>query len=171
MCSMLRCVQLFTTPGTVACQAPLPMGFSRQEYWSGLPFPPPGDLPDPGIELEPHALAGRLFTTVPPAEYLWQPCPDHRGRVRESSAASLHILSGQCRKAATFSAINWRRARGTGAQPCHQVWAPSRDPWDTGKLDYAMRIPWRAVFSSKKISDSWTTQEWWPCPGLGPSWF
>ena len=43
-------VQLFETPWTVAPQAPLSMGFSRQEYWSGLPFPSPGDLPDPGIE-------------------------------------------------------------------------------------------------------------------------
>ena len=43
-------VQLFLTPWTVACQAPLSMGFSRQEYWSGLPFPSPGDLPDLGIE-------------------------------------------------------------------------------------------------------------------------
>ena len=42
--------QLFETPWTVACQAPLSMGFSRQEYWSGLPFPSPGDLPNPGIE-------------------------------------------------------------------------------------------------------------------------
>ena len=44
-----QCVQLFATPLTVACQAPLSMGFSRQEYWSGLPFPSPGDLPNPGI--------------------------------------------------------------------------------------------------------------------------
>ena len=43
-------VQLFMTPWTVAHQAPLSMGFSRQEYWSGLPCPPPGDLPNPGIE-------------------------------------------------------------------------------------------------------------------------
>ena len=43
------------TPWTVARQAPLSMGFSRQEHWSGLPFPPPGDLPDPGTE--PRALA------------------------------------------------------------------------------------------------------------------
>ena len=43
-------VQLFVTLWTVACQAPLSMGFSRQEYWSGLPCPSPGDLPDPGIE-------------------------------------------------------------------------------------------------------------------------
>ena len=43
-------VQLFATPWTVDCQAPLSMGFSRQEYWSGLPSPPLGDLPNPGIE-------------------------------------------------------------------------------------------------------------------------
>ena len=46
----LNCVWLFETPWTVAYQAPPSMGFSRQEYWSGLPFPSPGDLPDPGIE-------------------------------------------------------------------------------------------------------------------------
>ena len=59
------CVQLFVALCTVARQAPLSMGFSRQEYWSGLPFPPPGDLPDPGIEFESlvsPALAGGLFT-------------------------------------------------------------------------------------------------------------
>ena len=43
-------------PWTVACQAPLSMGFSRQEYWSGLPFPSPGDLPDPGTEPRSPAL-------------------------------------------------------------------------------------------------------------------
>ena len=46
----LSCVRLFVTPWTVAYQVSPSMGFSRQEYWSGLPFPPPGDLPDPGIE-------------------------------------------------------------------------------------------------------------------------
>ena len=50
---------------TVACQAPLSMRFSRQEYWSGLPYPSPGDLPDPGIEatLMSTALGGRFFIT------------------------------------------------------------------------------------------------------------
>ena len=59
-------VQLFTTAWTVACQVPLSMEFSRQEYWSGLPCLSPGDLPDPGIEptsLMFPALAGRFFTT------------------------------------------------------------------------------------------------------------
>ena len=49
---LLSCVRLFATPWTVACQAPLSKGFSRQEYWSGLPFPTPGDLPDSVIEPE-----------------------------------------------------------------------------------------------------------------------
>ena len=62
----------FVTPWRVACQAPLSMGFSRQEYWGGLPFPSPGGLPDAGIEpksLEsPALLAGGVFTTVPPGK-------------------------------------------------------------------------------------------------------
>ena len=59
-------VQLFETPWTVTHQVPLSMGFSRQEYWSGLPCPPPGDLPDPGIEpvsLTSSAVASGFFTT------------------------------------------------------------------------------------------------------------
>ena len=63
---VLSHVQLFAAPCTVAHQAPLSMEFSRQEYWSRLPFPTPGDLPDPGIKpLSPAfpALAGRFFTT------------------------------------------------------------------------------------------------------------
>ena len=64
--SRFSCVQLFATPWTNAHQAPLSMAFSRQEYWSGLPCPPPGDLPDPGIErtsLVSPAPAGGFFTT------------------------------------------------------------------------------------------------------------
>ena len=66
-------VQLCATPWTVARQAPLSMGFSRREYWSGLPFPPPGDLPDPGIKprsLTSPALAGVSSTTSAPWEAL-----------------------------------------------------------------------------------------------------
>ena len=53
------------TPWTVACQAPLSMGFPRQEYWSGFPFPSPGDFPDPGIKPTSPALAGGFFTVEP----------------------------------------------------------------------------------------------------------
>ena len=61
----VRAMQLFVTPWNVACQAPLSMGFFRQEYWSGLPGAPPGDLPNSGIEpasLMSPALAGTFFT-------------------------------------------------------------------------------------------------------------
>ena len=65
---VLSCDQLLAMPWTVDLQAPLFMEFSRQEYWSGLPFPSSGDLPDPGIKLMSPvapALAGRFFTTEP----------------------------------------------------------------------------------------------------------
>ena len=73
--SCLSHVRLFSTLWTVACQAPLSMGFSRQEYWSELPCPPPGDLPDPWIEpksLRSPVLAGGLFTTSTAWEALIQ---------------------------------------------------------------------------------------------------
>ena len=67
----LSLVQLFVTPWTVAHQTPLSMGFSRQEYWSGLPFLQPEDLPDPGIKPVSPALAGRFFTIEPPLKSLY----------------------------------------------------------------------------------------------------
>ena len=63
------CVRLFMTLWLVAHQAPLSMGFPRQAYWSGLPFPPPGDLPDPGIKPMSPALAGGFFTTELPGKH------------------------------------------------------------------------------------------------------
>ena len=68
---LFYCVQLFTNPWAVAYQAPLCMEFSRQEYWSGWPFPSPGNLPDPVIELMSPvspALSGRFITTQPPGK-------------------------------------------------------------------------------------------------------
>ena len=68
MCVYAHLLRFFANPWTVTCQAPLFIVFSRPEYWKGLLFPIPGDLPDPGIEppsLESVALAGGFFTTVP----------------------------------------------------------------------------------------------------------
>ena len=65
---LLSNVRLFATPWTVAHQAPPPMGFSRQEYWSGLPFPSPGDLPDPGIKPRSPALRAYALTSEPPGK-------------------------------------------------------------------------------------------------------
>ena len=76
----LNCLDFFVTLWTVAHQALLSMGVSRQEYWSGLPCPPTGDLPDPGIKPKSPVLASRIFTTEPPGRpyllvylsvYLW----------------------------------------------------------------------------------------------------
>ena len=72
MCALsLSHAQLFATPWTVALQAPLSMEFSRQDYRSGLPFPSPGDLPNPGIKpssLVSPTLASESFTTEPPGK-------------------------------------------------------------------------------------------------------
>ena len=70
MCEVksLSRVRLFVTPWTVAHQAPLSMGFSRQEYWSGLLFPSPGDLPNPGIEPRSPALQADALSSEPPGK-------------------------------------------------------------------------------------------------------
>ena len=75
-------VRLFVTPWTVAHQAPLSMGLSRQDNWNGLPFLPPGDLPDPGIKPGSPALAGGFFT-------IWATRRATRKAHRNQSVASL----------------------------------------------------------------------------------
>ena len=65
---LLSRVRLFASPWTVAYQAPRSMGFSREEYWSGLPFPSPGDLPDPGIEPRSPALQADSLPSEPPGK-------------------------------------------------------------------------------------------------------
>ena len=79
----LSLVQLFATPCTVACQTSLSMGFSRQEYWTGFPFPPPGELPNSETEsVSPTPLEGRLFTTITNEEALQEGSvarPESRG--------------------------------------------------------------------------------------------
>ena len=74
-------VRLFETPWTVAYQAPSSMGFSRQEYWSGLPFPSPEDLPNPGIKPRSPALQADALLSEPPGKpkrdarkYKWNGC-------------------------------------------------------------------------------------------------
>ena len=80
----------FVTPWTLTHQAPLSMGFPRQEYWSGLPFPSPGALPHPGIEPRSPALAGRFFTTKPPgkAQLFWKLKKKKKLQVLKSSFRS-----------------------------------------------------------------------------------
>ena len=69
--NLLSLVQLFAIPWTVAYQAPLSMEFSRQEYWSALPLPSPGDLPDPGIEPGSPALKAVSLPSEPQGKPSW----------------------------------------------------------------------------------------------------
>ena len=68
MCLIPSCVDSLRTHGPGACRAPLSMEFSRQKYWSGLPFPTPRDLPDPGIKPSSPALSGVFFAMVSPGK-------------------------------------------------------------------------------------------------------
>ena len=70
VCWLLSHVQLFATPWAVASQAPLSMKFSRQEYWSGSPFPSPGDLPDPGIEPGSPSFEANSLPSEPPGSQI-----------------------------------------------------------------------------------------------------
>jgi len=78
-------VRLFATPWTVAYQVPLSMGFSRQECWSGLPFPSPGDLPNPGIEPRSPALQADALGNGNPLQYCCLGTPMDRGAYRAKS--------------------------------------------------------------------------------------
>ena len=124
---MLRCfshVLLFATLWTLDHQAPLSMGFSRQEYWSGLPCPPPGDLPNPGIELmslTSPALAGRFFTTSTTWETL---------DITAFNFLHYMLIEGRRRRGD-------RRWDGWMASPTRWtwVWARSGSWWWTGQPD------------------------------------
>ena len=79
LCTLMDCI--------IACQAPLSIGFSQQEYQNGLPFSPPGNLPDPGIEPVPSALQGRFFTTEPPGK-------PHQ-KIEQVLVSLFHLLSNR----------------------------------------------------------------------------
>ena len=100
MLSCFSCVQLCMAPWSIAHQAPLPTGFLQQESWSGLPFPPPGDLPDPGIKpsspVSP-ALPGRFFTPEPPGKpWIWgyENTPDSGSLIKSEHLSWSEIFIG-----------------------------------------------------------------------------
>ena len=105
MCSVARsCLTLWT----VAHQAPLSVGSSRQEYWSGLPFPLPGDLPDPRIEPMPLAsleLAGGLFITEPPGKPLVPVSLFIKGSLEDSNDLLDSETTDICHIRRTFTAM------------------------------------------------------------------
>ena len=108
----LTCVWLFATPWTAACQAPLSMGFSRQEYTSGLPLPSPGDLPNPGIEPGSPALQADAFTVWATREVhpnlIW-PHSLKRGLLQEPNADLIPMMKWTVTACASLGkSQNWR---------------------------------------------------------------
>ena len=92
MLNRFSCVRLFVTQWTVACRAPQSMEFSRQEYWIGFPFPPPGDLPEPETQLEclvAPALVGGFSTTEPPGK------PHNTGYLLLTSVGEVAVICVQ----------------------------------------------------------------------------
>ena len=81
----LSCVQLFVTPWTIVHHASLSMGFPRQEYWNRLPFPTPGDLPNPGIELASPALQADSLPSQPPGKMYPLPIISHFLKIHYTS--------------------------------------------------------------------------------------
>ena len=140
MC-VLRCfshVQLFATPWTVARQAPLSVGFSRQEYWSGLPWPPTGDLPDSGIKpVSPasSALPGGSLTLMPPGKHTF--------------TATSRLVRW------TSLAVQWLRLR-------FQCWGWRFKPW-SGNQDptYCRVPPPPPKKTTKKPVFDWMTGDCW----------
>ena len=116
---MLSLAQLFTTPWTVSHQAPLSMGFPRQEHWSGEPFPSPGDLSDPGIEPRSPALQ---VDSLPSESYRESPssqtAPQKRSSTVEHQHTALHRTNcGTYRLQGTGEA-GWRSPLQPAQSPC-----------------------------------------------------
>ena len=119
MCVLSR-VQLFAIPWTVAGRAPLSMEFSRQEYWSGLPFPSPGGVPDLGLEpvsLMFLALAGKFFTTEPPGK------PEQRSGMLLNILQCTEYHSPPPTKAYPVQNVSNHEAEQHGPEMFH-IWRP-----------------------------------------------
>ena len=140
-------VWLFATPWTRAHQAPLSMGFFIQEYWGGLPLPPPEDLSNSGIKPASSAMAGEFFTTAPPAAAaaaaLLQSCPTLCHPINDSPPGSpvTGILQARTLEWVAISFSNaWKWSRSVVSDPqWPHVLQPSR------LLRQARVLEWRAI--------------------------
>ena len=107
------------TPWTAVCQTPVSMGFPKQEYWSGLPLPSPGDILHPGIEPASPALAGEFYTTKPPGKPPFFPCFSGELQLIHSHfPPNIWLLSLKLEK---DESLIWRRVSREDSQfPCRR---------------------------------------------------
>ena len=129
-------VRLFATPWTVAHQAPLSMGFTRKEYWSGLPFPSPEDHPDPEIEPRSPALQADALTSEPPRK----PDTEPLAKIHEPYPSNMEIKSGQS------DALNLEGDKFTLFHPrwthIRILWSSKTQNWPFSPTpNYQVRIP------------------------------
>jgi len=154
MCK-LSWVQLCATPWSVAHQAPLSMGFSRQEHWSGLPWPHPGDLPEPGIQLTSPvspALAGGFFTTSSTLLHDIEYCPLCYS-VGPCCSSILCIIVCVCvnLKYPIYPPLHYSWASLVAQlvknpPALRETWVPSlggEDPLEKGTATHSSILPWR----------------------------
>ena len=160
-CQSLGRVRLFATPGTVACWAPLSMGLSKPERWSGGPFPSPGDLPDPGVEPESLALQAGSLPPEPPG----QPEMDKRGteaRVRGDSQPSPLSAAPSTRGLASC-----RRGTGQGRGASVQASSRSSEPPPPTCLSFPRdRCPPSQMYGGLHVGSVGPVLSWWPREGL-----
>ena len=125
-------VRLFATPWTAAHQAPPSMGFSRQEYWSGLPFPSPGDVPDPGIEARSPALQADALTSEPERFPLWDTATLNCLNLGMIHIFSVHIYSKRSSPSAPLSKCSM----------AHHSMCPAYKPssWELSKTQSRARL-------------------------------
>ena len=124
---LLNRVQLFVTPWAVAHQAPMSVEFSRQEYWSGLPCPSPGDLPDPGIEPVSPALQADSLPSEPPGKPSW---------IYKTTSKVANIIG---RHAACFS---YASGLWAGAFKVPRGWQRENHSW-VSKIIVSQKTLWR----------------------------
>ena len=123
---LLSRVWLFVTPWTVAYQAPLSMGFSRQQYWSGLPFPSPVDLPNPGIEPRSPALQTDALPSEPPGKSLQKEMLNNSIQTSSEDGKGnvhFHIKSCTVLHASIYSLLH---QLSTGKCPFYGIYSLSR---------------------------------------------
>ena len=171
---MLSSVQLFATPWTIARRVPPSMEFSRQEYWSRLPFPPPADLPDPGIEpaspLSP-ALAGRLFITEPPGKHTEYRIAQLYRAVSESQWVWMELGKYWLTRKTTPKRWPWTQVLqqswvGWRLVVCRYPWILTHTPpsrtstlWEPGPLFCFLRLELNICGMFEWVQGLWARQE------------